>query len=213
MPIAASRGKKTMSTFVARSLIHAPAQLTLAKPGSHAVGAVTPESPAATLMTDLRQLPAVRIAEDRTLAEAESHMVAAGVRLLFVVDARDILIGLVTAYDLAGEKPIKASMARDSSPDLHKPHAVLVRDIMQPVTEWRGIDFPSVERARIGDIVQTFEELGQPHLLVFELTDDEVPVVRGLFSATQLERVLGVRFNLISRPGSFAEIEQVLFHP
>jgi CBS domain-containing protein len=164
-------------------------------------------------MTDLRQLPAVRIAEDRTLAEAESHMVAAGVRLLFVVDARDILIGLVTAYDLAGEKPIKASMARDSSPDLHKPHAVLVRDIMQPVAEWRGIDFPSVERARIGDIVQTFEQLGQPHLLVFEMTADEVPVVRGLFSATQLERVLGVRFNLISRPGSFAEIEQVLSHP
>jgi hypothetical protein len=200
-----------MSTFVARSFINAPAQLTLAKPGSHAVGAVTPESPAVTLMTDLRQLPAVRIAEDRTLAE--SHMVAAGVRLLFVVDARDILIGLVTAYDLAGEKPIKASMARDSSPDLHKPHAVLVRDIMQPVSAWRGIDFPSVERARIGDIVQTFQQLGQPHLLVFELTDDEVPVVRGLFSATQLERVLGVRFNLISRPGSFAEIEQVLSHP
>jgi len=165
------------------------------------------------LMTDLRQIPAIRIAEDRTLTEAESHMVAAGVRLLFVVDARDILIGLITAYDLAGEKPLMKSMAREAHPDLHTPNQVLVRDIMQPVSDWRGIDYPSAERGRIGDIVQTFEQLGQPHLLVFELTDGESPVVRGLFSATQLERVLGVRFNLISRPGSFAEIEQVLSRP
>ncbi len=202
-----------MSTYVARSFISAPAHIAIPKPGTHAVGAVNLESAAMSLMTDLRQLPAVRIAEDRTLAEAESHMVAAGVRLLFVVDARDILIGLVTAYDLAGEKPLMKSMARDLHPDLHSPNQVRVRDIMQQVGNWRGIDYSSVERARIGDIVQTFEQLGQPHLLVFESTEGESPVVRGLFSATQLERVLGVRFDLMARPGSFAEIEQVLSHP
>jgi CBS-domain-containing membrane protein len=202
-----------MSTFVARSLISAPSHLALPKPGTHAVGAINLESAAVSLMTDLRQLPAVRIAEDRTLAEAESHMVAAGVRLLFVVDARDLLIGLVTAYDLAGEKPLVKSIAHDAHPDLHAPSPVRVRDIMQPVESWRGIDYPSVQRARVGDIVQTFEQLGQPHLLVFENTEGETPVVRGLFSATQLERVLGVHFNLMARPGSFAEIEQVLSHP
>ena len=66
-----------MSTYVARSFIKAPEHIAIPKPGTHAVGAVNLESAAVSLMTDLRQLPAVRIAEDRTLAEAESHMVAA----------------------------------------------------------------------------------------------------------------------------------------
>ncbi len=202
-----------MSTFVARTLTKAPVNISLAKPGSHAVGAVTQESPAAQLMTDLRQIPAIKIGESRTLAEAESHMVAAGVRLLFVVDAADHLVGLVTAYDLAGEKPLMLSMSRDAHPDLHAPNQVLVRDIMQSVQNWHGIDVAAVERARIGDIVQTFERLGQPHLLVFESTPGETPVVRGLFSATVLERVLSIKLNLVARPASFAEIEQVLSHP
>ncbi len=202
-----------MNSYVARPLKPAPSGLAIPKPGSHAVGALTRESAAIALMTDLRQMPAVSIAEGHTITEAEAQMVAAGVRLLFVTDAAGQLIGLVTAYDLAGEKPLMAMLSRESHPDLHEPNKVLVNDIMTPVNRWRGVDFASVERARIGDIMQTFVELGQPHLLVFESTPGEAAVVRGLFSATQIERVLGVRMELAPRPGSFAEIEQMLTRP
>jgi len=202
-----------MSSFVARALKPAPVALAIPKPGSHAVGALTLESPATALMTDLRQMPAVSIAESRTVAEAEAHMVAAGVRLLFVTDAKQSLVGMITAYDLAGEKPLMVMLSRESHPDLHEPNQVLVSDIMSPLNRWRGVDFASVARARLGDIKQTFLELGQPHLLVFETTPGEAPVVRGLFSATQFERVLGVHMDLVPRPGSFAEIEQMLTRP
>jgi hypothetical protein len=202
-----------MSSFAARPLKAAPAALAIPKPGSHAVGALTLESPATALMTDLRQMPAVHISGGRTLADAEAHMVAAGVRLLFVTDATNALVGMITAYDLAGEKPLMVRLSRESHPDLHEPNQVLVSDIMTPVSQWRGVDFPTVSRARLGDIMQTFLELGQPHLLVFEATPGEAPVVRGLFSATQFERVLRVHMDLVPRPGSFAEIEQMLSRP
>jgi hypothetical protein len=202
-----------MSSFVARPLKPAPAALAIPKPGSHAVGALTLESPATALMTDLRQMPAVSIAENRTVAEAEAHMVAAGVRLLFVTGPTQALVGMITAYDLAGEKPLMVMLSRESHPDLHEPNQVLVSDIMSPLNRWRGVDFSSVARARLGDIMQTFLELGQPHLLVFETTAGEAPVVRGLFSATQFERVLNVHMDLVPRPGSFAEIEQMLSRP
>lgn len=67
---------------------------------------VQPEDLAVALMTDFRHTSPICVDVGTRLEDALKRMIYAGVRLLFVKDAKATLLGHVTAADIQGEKPL-----------------------------------------------------------------------------------------------------------
>ena len=164
---------------------------------------LTLDQPAELAMTDLRRVAAVAIHPDATLEAAQQRMVHAHVRMLLVTDSATELLGVVTARDLLGETPIRVAVedgvARDQLP---------VSRIMVPRERIQVLDRADVQHASIGDVVQTLRESGRQHALVVQ--HGHPARVCGIFSATQIGRLLGVRIEASDKPQSFAEVEHLL---
>lgn len=167
---------------------------------------ITPESPAVEAMTDFTRITAVSIAATATLPEANRLMIARGVRLLLVTDDNEQVLGLITARDTLGEKPMQVIQARSCN------HSeVLVKELMTPIGTIDTLTLTEVMSARVMDILETLKHQGRQHILV----EDSEPMtrnprVRGLFSATQIGRLLGVPVQGFELPHTFAEIEAAL---
>lgn len=167
---------------------------------------VREDSPAISVMTDLARVSAATIRPNATIAEASQTMIARGVRLLLVTESGDEVLGLITARDTQGERPIKHIQERGGRfSDLQ------VRDLMAPREDIDMLDITEVLRAEVGHIVSTLRSWGRQHALVGE-TDPYtgVPVIRGIFSATQIGRQLGVPVQPFEVAKTFAEIEAML---
>ncbi|RMD80095.1 MAG: CBS domain-containing protein [Gammaproteobacteria bacterium] len=182
-----------------------PAGAGYCRPGGE--GPVGPDSPALEAMTDFTRVRPVSIGPEATVPEANRRMMAAGVRLLLVVDAEDRLLGLVSAADVLGERPLQVATRRRVSAE-----EVQVAEIMTPREELEVLDLQAVAQARVGDVVDTLRRLGRQHVLVMEETAGG-PRVRGLFSATQIGRQLGVPIHLGDMARTFAELEAALAPP
>ena len=130
-----------------------------------------------------------------------------GVRLLLVVDADRRVHGLVTANDILGEKPVKTAVQQG----VHRSE-VQVRDIMTPRDALEALDIRDVETATVGHIVTTLKAAGRQHTLVVDQDTKGRQRVRGVFSATQIARQLGIVISTEAVACTFAEIEASLGH-
>ena len=163
------------------------------------------DSPAIKVMTDLRQVGAVTIGLDASIAAANQAMIDKGVRALFVVDDARQLLGIVTATDVLGERPIRFAQERGV-----RRNEVVVRDIMTPAGELDVLDIREVVRARVGDVVATLRPSGRQHVLAVEIVAG-VSTVCGIFSLTQIARQLGIApLPTHDIPRTFAEIEAAI---
>ena len=70
---------------------------------------------------------------------------------------------------------------------------IMVRDIMTPKNRLEAITMQDLRKASVGDLVETFKRMGRQHALVREPMegDDTKPVIRGILSVTQLNKLLG----------------------
>jgi CBS-domain-containing membrane protein len=161
-------------------------------------------------MTDLHKVAAVVTRSVATVDDAHQAMIAHGVRALFVVDAQSTVLGIITATDILGEKPVQLAQQRGARHD-----EILVRDLMTPADLLEAMSFEEVMQACVGDIVATLRRSGRQHALVIESAPagaaSPILLVRGIFSLTQIARQLG----LPPQPGhevarTFAEIEAAI---
>ncbi|MFN2348110.1 MAG: CBS domain-containing protein [Thioalkalivibrio sp.] len=182
----------------------APAELDYVEPGTYE--RVSATAPAVRVMTNLRQVSAGTVHQDATLIETNQTMIARGVRLLLVVNTEDRIVGLITARDIQGERPIKLIHERGGRfEDLQ------VRDLMTPRESIDLIEIRDVMRAEVRDVVTTLKEMGRQHALVSE----KDPVtgrtrICGIFSATQIGRQLGLPVQVFEVAKTFAEIQTAL---
>lgn len=166
---------------------------------------VSRSSSALETMTDFKQVGAAVISPQDTLEQAESFMIRRGVRLLLVLDDLQRLVGIITAADILGEKPIAlAQEHRVRHSDM------LVADIMTPANQLEVLDLAAVKSARVGQIIATLERARRQHALVVQVEEPDRHVVRGIFSLTQIARQLGVPLELPAQAPSFAELEATL---
>ena len=165
-------------------------------------GRLTLESPAVEAMTDLRAVGAARIAADRSIEECNAIMVARAIRLLFVEDAQRRVLGVVTATDLLGEKPVRYMHERGL-----RRHEILASDLMTPASALEALELADVMHAPVGRIVATLKKAGRQHTFV---TDEGGKRICGLFSATHIARRLGVDVTTHEVATSFAQIEAAL---
>lgn len=168
---------------------------------------ITINSPAIEVMTDLRRVFAVTVAASESITRATQIMIARRVRLLLVVNADGLVEGLISARDTMGEKPVTLLQERRRG----KYEELIVGDLMVPRYAIDVLDIAAVLRADVGSIVATLKNSGRQHALVLE-TDPMrgVEIVRGIFSATQIARQLGVPIPIFEVAQTFAEITSAL---
>lgn len=171
---------------------------------------VTLDDAALSAMTDLTRVSAVIIRPTDSVDEALNRMRQRGVRLLLVVDTDRRVEGLITANDVLGEKPmrfVEASGVRHAE--------IQVKDIMTAADRLEAIPLSSVASAKVGHVVATLRDAGRQHALVVEPDGAGGSRVRGIFSATQIARQLGIDESAIQPmeiARTFAEIEASLMH-
>jgi len=176
---------------------------TLCASGFQMVGA---DSPAIEAMTDFSRIEAVSIVATATVDEANARMISRGVRLLMVVDKEEAVLGLITARDILGEKPMQIVQGRGG-----KRGELAVADLMTPIGSLDTLYLNEVLNARVADILEALKTLGRQHILVEDSDPASgLPRVRGLFSATHIGRLLGVPVLGFDLPRTFAEIEAAL---
>jgi CBS domain-containing protein len=161
--------------------LHSIAAESLQIPGADPWHA-NPHDPAVTVMTDFRERASVTIAESATIDAALEHMKHAGVRSAFAIDAeRQAVVGLITAYDITSEKPMRL---------LHTPrHEVLVRDIMEKISDWRVVDYAALAHASVAAVAHLFEESRRTHIPVME-KGERGNTLRGLLSSARVKKLL-----------------------
>ena len=166
---------------------------------------VTLEDAAFSVITDFNHIKPFPTTGGANIDEINSKMIACGVRLLFVAEHDDVLLGLVTYNDIFGEKPLQYIKEHGG-----KREEILARDIMTPLDQLEALQFADILRAQVGDIVETIKSTGRQHILVCEDQPDGTHAIKGLFSSTQIEKRLGIKIEMSARANTFADIERAL---
>lgn len=174
------------------------ARLTAAEPPGH----VGLDDPAFAVMTDLREVPAATTSARESVDRAHAAMIQRGVRLLFVTGADGAIEGVITATDLLGEKPMRQMQARGVQRS-----ELTVADLMTPASMLEALSLQDVAQMRVGHVVATLKQVRRQHLMVADPGGEHV---RGLFSASQVARQLGVQLQTFEVARTFADIEAAL---
>ena len=186
---------------------YSPLTLSKLRTGSRVAGPMPPgrvtlDDPAFSVMTDLREVSAATTRPEDTVDASHAIMIRRGVRLLFVLGDDGEVVGVITATDILGEKPMRFMQQRGVS------HAeILVGDIMTPAHMLEALSVQDAAQMLVGHIVATLKAVGRKHLMVSE---DDGRRIRGLFSASQLARQLGIEVQTFEIARSFAEVEAAL---
>jgi len=193
--------------------LQAPTSIAQAQPWQS--DAVTLDSPALAVMTDLTKVKAATTSPATTLREAEQIMVYLGVRMLFVVSEMPSLEGLITSSDLHGDRAMRITQQRNVRYD-----ELSVADVMVTRAALDAIDFEQMKMATVRNVVATLKKHGRNHMIVVEGSTEPLPRVRlvtppparvrGVISRAQVERQLGTVIEMIEVARSFADIEQML---
>lgn len=164
------------------------------------------DDPASVVMTDLKKVSAVTIAAQAPIDAASTRMKHRGVRLLLVVDDEDDVVGLITASDLLGAKPVQHIQKHGGTY-----HDILVRDIMTPQEKLEVLFMEDIVRARVGNVVATLKHAVRQHALVVDIPDGGgKQMIRGIISASQIARQLDIDIQTSEIAKTFAEIEALL---
>ncbi len=167
---------------------------------------VTLNSPALEIMTDLKQSSATTISQNECIDHALELMKQRGVRLLLVVDVADAIIGIISALDINGERPLQ--FARENKV-AHKD--IAVKDIMTPRKDIEVLLIKDVSVARVGDIVETLKQTSRQHALVADFQGHENrKTIRGIISLNQIARQLGIQIESYEMANTLAEIAHIM---
>jgi CBS domain-containing protein len=163
---------------------------------------VRADSPAIEVMTDLRRVPAATIDPDTALDEANQAMILRGVRSLLVIESDRRVLGIITATDLLGERPRQVLRERAIRQEV-----VRVRDVMTSASNLDAIAITDVLRAEVGHIVTSLRRSGRQHALVVDTDISGRHLIRGIFSASQIARQMGISVQATDIDRTFSEIE------
>jgi CBS domain-containing protein len=145
--------------------------------------------PAIYAITDFKREYPMTVDADRQIDDALSDMIRLGVRALLVSNEQR-LVGLVTSYDIQGERPIQFLQSSNYS----RHQDIRVVDVMTAWEELAALDWEAVESARASDLLAVFQQTNLTHLLVIEVDKQSSHrTVRALASRARLMRQLGER--------------------
>jgi CBS domain containing-hemolysin-like protein len=143
------------------------------------------DSKAETIFTDFNLHKPFTLDADVSAIEAERMMQKSHVRLKFVIDKNAHFRGIVSLSDLNNQEILKRIANGE------KREEISVEDFMIPRDKLFALDYSDLEHATIADIVEALQHSHQQHCLVV----DEHKI-RGIFSASDITRKLGLAINI-----------------
>lgn len=164
------------------------------------LGKISMDDSALEVMTNLHKVSAVTVGASAGIDEAEQKMKSRGVRLLFVTDHNERIIGITTLSDIYGERPMQMQQQNNM------PRSELcILDIMTGIEALDVLDMQEVTSAKVGDIVMTLKKLQRQHALV--MVDNEgAKKICGIFSTSQLSEQLEIDLTDYGIAHSLAEL-------
>jgi CBS-domain-containing membrane protein len=166
---------------------------------------ITLDHPAVAIMTDLQRVPPVLVDPEVDIEAAMRIMIRRNVRSLFVVDVEHEVLGLITATDLLGEKPVQHIREHGG-----RRTDIRVRDLMTPRARLEVLPMSEVAASRVGNVLATLVRAGRQHAMAVDDVAGGRQVVRGVFSASQIEKQLGRPVHVGAPARTFAELEAAL---
>ena len=151
---------------------------------------VREDEPALKVMTDFTLVIPKTVEPGISIDEALEKMKLEGVRLLLVKDERNFITGIITSYDIQGEKPITYSRETGTSHD-----KITVKMIMTPLQQLPVFHLSFVEKSLVRHVVATLRQLEKHHVLVVAGDDKDSMHIRGMFSTSQIDHRLGKRIH------------------
>ncbi len=176
---------------------------TLRRPTLEQAINVTLNDPAPLVMTDFEHVIPITELPTLTLPEANDRMITYGVRLLFVTKNDDTILGIITANDILGERPIKHIQKYGGCFN-----EITVNDVMTKRSQINAIAYSDLLNASVGQLIKTMKMFDRQHALVVE--GETHAVVRGLLSATRISQQLGIKLEPSNRARTFQELESAL---
>jgi CBS domain-containing protein len=152
--------------------------------------------PAIYALTDFKRDYPMTVDAERQIDDALSDMIRLSVRALLVAKEKR-LVGLITSYDIQGERPMQFLQSSNYS----RHEDIRVVHVMTPWDELMALDWDHVEAARAGELLMLFEQTNLTHLLIVEVDrKTSHSTVRALASRARLLRQLGERASALE-PG------------
>ena len=186
-PFRAANGFVSLATRRPPALSNHSSPARLWRPSVAKVRRVALDDPATSVITDFTRESPVTVTEDRPIEDALRDMAIVGIHALLVVRG-DRVSGLVTSYDIQGERPLNWLLAPSGS----RPREIEVGHIMTPWDRVPKLNWSFVSAATIHDLSNVFERTGATHLVVVENVEDDGPFVRALISRRRLSQQLGL---------------------
>ncbi len=146
---------------------------------------ISPGDPAILAITDFTREHPVTVDAERQIDDALNDMIRVGVRALLVFKEQRI-VGLITSYDIQGERPIQ--FLQSSNYSHHRD--IRVADIMTPWDALYAVDWQAIQSMPARELLQLLEEGALTHVLVVESDRHSACVVRALVSRARLIRQL-----------------------
>jgi CBS domain-containing protein len=154
------------------------------------------DDPAIYAITDFKRDYPMTVDAERQIDDALSDMIRFSVRALLVAKEQR-LVGLITSYDIQGERPMQFLQSSNYS----RHQDIRVMHVMTPWDELVALDWEQLEAARAGDLLMLFEQSNLTHLLVVAVDrKTSSSTVRALVSRARLLRQLGERASAL-KPG------------
>lgn len=142
------------------------------------------DDPATTVMINFAHTPAHTISMEASIDDALNEMKIHGVHLLFVVDEKEQAKGLIASEDILGELPIKIIQ------DRRIPRSkIRVKMVMVPLKKMIAFDIEDVDRAKVGNIVNTLKSQSKHYALAIK-KDRKKEIIRGIFASAHITRQL-----------------------
>ncbi len=177
------------------------------RPSADYITEITEDSPAAKVMTNLKQVIPATTRATTPLKKANQQMIERGVRMLFVIDGEQQLKGIITSIDILGEKPIKHMQRVGCKRD-----DINVEDVMTPINKIQVLDLSDVAYAKTGNILETLKRSGRHHILIAEHQPDGQQAICGIFSLSHISRLMNKQMDVVEIASTFAEVESALHH-
>jgi len=163
-----------------------------------------PGDPAIYAITDFKRDYPMTVEPERQIDDALTDMIRLGVRAL-VVAKEQRLVGLVTSYDIQGERPMQFLQSSNYS----RHQDIRIMHIMTPWDELLALDWESVESARAGELWALFQRTNLTHMLIVEVDrKTSHSVVRALASRARLARQLAGSGSALVEPGHRADARE-----
>lgn len=139
-------------------------------------------------MIDFRLVKPLIFAKTELMMEAYRTMELSDLHVALVLDSDKQLVGLISLEQMLGERPVKMIESRRvERKDVH------LVSMMSPLENVVIVDFDKLKHAKVGHVVATLKAVQRYYILVVERSsgDGEKRIVRGVFLASHLSRLLG----------------------